>query len=84
MPVHETLLSRLRDRTLVAEAAKVGGEWVSGSSDGSRFDVLNPATGVVLASLPALSAGDARRAVDAAKLEQKDGRGVPAKIVPRS
>ena len=71
MPVHETLLSSLKDRTLVAEAAKVGGEWVSELSDGSRFDVLNPATGVVLASLPALSTGDARRAVDVAKREQK-------------
>jgi succinate-semialdehyde dehydrogenase/glutarate-semialdehyde dehydrogenase len=72
MPVHETLLFRLRDKSLVPEAAKVGGEWMLEASDGGRFDVLNPATGVVLASLPALSAADARRAVAAAKLAQKD------------
>ncbi|EUB99275.1 succinic semialdehyde dehydrogenase [Rhizobium sp. CF080] len=71
MVVHETLLSRLKDKTLVVEAAKVGGKWVRDVSDGARFDVFNPATGVVLASLPALSATDARCAVADAKHAQK-------------
>ncbi|MGK6316640.1 NAD-dependent succinate-semialdehyde dehydrogenase [Neorhizobium sp. DT-125] len=71
MVVHETLLSRLKDKTLVVEAAKVGSKWAQNAADGTRFDVVNPATGEVLASLPALSAEDARQAVVDAKQAQK-------------
>ncbi|WP_107676371.1 NAD-dependent succinate-semialdehyde dehydrogenase [Agrobacterium sp. LAD9] len=71
MVIHPSLLSRLKDQTLVVEAAKVGTEWQSWAQDGSRFDVTNPATGEVLASLPALGPIEARRAVEAAKRAQK-------------
>lgn len=72
MVVHESLIARLKDATLVVEAAKVGAGWVREAADGQRFDVSNPSTGVVLASLPALSAADARAAVLAAKKAQRD------------
>ncbi len=44
----------------------VGGEWV-GAADGKTMDVLNPATGEVIAEVPASSAKDVDRAVAAAK-----------------
>lgn len=71
MVVHQSLLARLKDRTLVVEAAKVGTRWVEDAADGKRFDVLNPSTGDVLASLPALGADGARKAVADAKLAQR-------------
>ncbi|MBD9388488.1 NAD-dependent succinate-semialdehyde dehydrogenase [Agrobacterium sp. AGB01] len=70
MVVHDSLLARLHDKTLVVEAAKVGTRWVYNATDGQRFDVHNPSTGVILASLPALSAGDARKAIADAKKAQ--------------
>ncbi|MGN7712660.1 NAD-dependent succinate-semialdehyde dehydrogenase [Agrobacterium radiobacter] len=71
MTIHPTLLSRLRDKTLVVEAAKVAGEWQTLEKDGERFDVTNPATGDVIASLPALGPVAIRQAVAAARLAQK-------------
>ncbi len=44
-------------------SAYIGGEWVT-SKD--RFAVVNPATGLDIASVPNLTPADARRAVDAA------------------
>ncbi len=44
----------------------VGGEWV-GAADGKTMEVLNPATGEVIAEVPASSAQDVDRAVAAAK-----------------
>ncbi len=44
----------------------VGGEWV-GAADGKTMEVLNPATGEVIAEVPASSATDVDRAVAAAK-----------------
>ena len=44
----------------------VGGEWV-GAADGKTMEVLNPATGEVIAEVPASSALDVDRAVAAAK-----------------
>ena len=44
----------------------VGGEWVD-SSNGETMEVLNPATGEVIAEVPRSTAEDVERAVDAAK-----------------
>ncbi len=43
----------------------IGGQWVP-ASDGSRFDVTNPATGDVMASVASGSVADSRAAIDAA------------------
>jgi succinate-semialdehyde dehydrogenase/glutarate-semialdehyde dehydrogenase len=63
MAVHPALASRLQNRALVSEAARVGDEWVYSASSGGRFDVTNPANGTVLASLPDLSRAEARSAI---------------------
>jgi 1-pyrroline dehydrogenase len=44
----------------------IGGEWVE-SSGGETMEVLNPATGEVIAEVPSSTAEDVERAVDAAK-----------------
>ena len=44
----------------------IGGEWVE-SSSGETMEVLNPATGEVIAEVPRSGAEDVERAVDAAK-----------------
>jgi 1-pyrroline dehydrogenase len=44
----------------------VGGEWVDAAS-GETMEVLNPATGEVIAEVPSCSAEDVDRAVDAAR-----------------
>ena len=44
----------------------IGGEWVDASS-GETMEVLNPATGEVIAEVPRSTAEDVGRAVDAAK-----------------
>jgi acyl-CoA reductase-like NAD-dependent aldehyde dehydrogenase len=44
----------------------VGGEWVD-ALDGQTMEVLNPATGEVIAEVPKCSDADVERAVDAAR-----------------
>ncbi len=44
----------------------IGGEWVD-AAEGGTMEVLNPATGDVIAEVPACSAEDVDRAVEAAK-----------------
>src|SRR5687768_14693244 len=44
----------------------VGGEWVD-AVEGETMDILNPATGEVVARVPRGSAADVERAVDAAR-----------------
>jgi len=63
-----TLAASLSDPTLLARAAYIGGEWITKAD--CTFDVTNPATGELLATLPALTAEDARRAIVAAKAAQ--------------
>jgi succinate-semialdehyde dehydrogenase/glutarate-semialdehyde dehydrogenase len=44
----------------------VGGRWGE-ASDGARFEIVDPATGEVIASVASASVADAERAVDAAR-----------------
>ncbi|PWU19356.1 MAG: gamma-aminobutyraldehyde dehydrogenase, partial [Candidatus Rokuibacteriota bacterium] len=44
----------------------VGGEWVD-STDGETMEVLNPATGEVIAEVPKGTEADVERAVEAAR-----------------
>lgn len=46
--------------------AYIAGEWI-GANSGGRFDVINPATGEVLANVPALGDVEAKLAVEAAQ-----------------
>ena len=60
----------LQDPTLLRTQAYVGGEWIDADS-GATFDVTDPATGDVVASVADLGVAEARRAVDLAEVAQK-------------
>jgi succinate-semialdehyde dehydrogenase/glutarate-semialdehyde dehydrogenase len=55
----------LKEPRLLLERAFVGGEWVE-ADDGATFEVVNPATGEVLAEVPRLGVAETRRAFAAA------------------
>ncbi len=60
----------LSDPTLLRTQAYIGGEWVDADS-GATFDVTDPATGDVIASVADLGVEETRRAVDVADAAQK-------------
>jgi acyl-CoA reductase-like NAD-dependent aldehyde dehydrogenase len=62
----------------VAEALQnyIDGKWLD-AQDGERFDVLNPATGEVIATAPSSKAVDVEMAVDAARRAFDEGRWWP-------
>jgi succinate-semialdehyde dehydrogenase/glutarate-semialdehyde dehydrogenase len=63
------LRSLLKDPSLLAEKAFVGGQWID-ADDGSTFPVKNPARGDVIARVPNLSRAEVARAIAAAKTAQ--------------
>jgi succinate-semialdehyde dehydrogenase/glutarate-semialdehyde dehydrogenase len=79
MAVHSGLLARLQNSALVLEAARVGDEWLYSASSGDRFDVINPANGTVLASLPDLSRAEAKSAIAVAGRAQVEWAALTAK-----
>ncbi|MDM9619571.1 NAD-dependent succinate-semialdehyde dehydrogenase [Rhizobium sp. S96] len=60
------------------DAGYINGVWTAGSAT-ETFDVLNPATGEVLASLPDMGAAETREAIDAAYAAQPGWAARPAK-----
>jgi len=60
-----SLVDRLGDRELLRDDLFVDGEWVA-ASDGSRFDVVDPADGSAIAAVASATREDTRRAIDAA------------------
>ena len=58
-------LLQLDDPTLLRDQLFIGGEW---QATGKEFEVLNPATGGVIAGVADGAASDARRAVEAASV----------------
>jgi succinate-semialdehyde dehydrogenase / glutarate-semialdehyde dehydrogenase len=58
--------------TVLGDRLFVGGEWVEASATGETFDVVNPANGEVLATLPDGGREDMRRAIDAAAEVQRE------------
>ena len=55
----------LADPGLLKTHAYINGEWCE-ANDGSRFDVTNPATGEVIATVPDMGADETRAAIEAA------------------
>lgn len=55
----------LKDPALLKSHAYLAGEW-QGADDGSTFEVVNPATGEVVATVPRMGTAETRRAIDAA------------------
>ena len=60
-------LSRLRDARLLREMAYIDGRWTGAVSD-VRFEVRDPASGLVVARVARLGADEATQAIDAAAL----------------
>ncbi|PCK79938.1 NAD-dependent succinate-semialdehyde dehydrogenase [Rhizobium sophoriradicis] len=60
------------------DAGYINGVWTSGNA-AKTFDVLNPATGELLASLPDMGAAETRAAIDAAYAAQPAWAARPAK-----
>ena len=62
-------IRELVDVRLLPDAALLDGRWIQADND-DRFDVDNPATGSVIAHVPALGVNECRRAIDAAHAAQ--------------
>ena len=79
MAIPNVLLSALSDPSLLKPASFIDGQWVSEAPDGKTFDVVNPANGETIATLPDLGAAATRQAIDAAHATQSDWAGKTAK-----
>src|SRR4051812_39173124 len=51
--------------SLLRDQAYVNGQWINAAS-GKTFDVINPATGDLIASIPDMDREDVRKAIDIA------------------
>lgn len=67
----------LKDKALLKEKAYIDGAWVD-AADGSVFDVVNPATGAHVATLPNMGADETRTAIAAAEAAFDDWRSLVA------
>jgi len=79
MALSETLLSKLKDTSLATDKARIGAEWLGTSDSGKTFDVTNPSTGEVIATLPDMGSAETARAVDIAHKAQKEWAGKTGK-----
>lgn len=70
MSISETLLGQLKDRDLLAAGLFIDGAWVGAARSGETFEVTNPSTGAVLATLPDAGVVEAKAAIDAAHAAQ--------------
>jgi succinate-semialdehyde dehydrogenase/glutarate-semialdehyde dehydrogenase len=68
----------LKDPTLLKQQAWIAGDWCAADS-GKTVDVTNPATGLVIGSVPVCGTAETRRAIEAADVAQRAWRDVPAK-----
>jgi len=73
------LQQRLTTKELLRCAGFVGGTWLDRTSDGKTFDVTNPSTGEVIATLPDMGIAETRAAIDAAHAAQKRWAATTAK-----
>lgn len=68
----------LEDRSLLRTRAFVDGVWIDADS-GETFDVMDPASGAVIASVADLGATETRLAIDAAERAQREWAALTAK-----
>jgi succinate-semialdehyde dehydrogenase / glutarate-semialdehyde dehydrogenase len=57
---------KIRDTDLLRRQCYIGGDWVD-ADEGALLEVTDPATGEVIAQVPAVGAAETRRAIDAAE-----------------
>ncbi|MEM6681651.1 MAG: NAD-dependent succinate-semialdehyde dehydrogenase [Pseudomonadota bacterium] len=69
---------KLERADLLRQQAFVGGIW-SDADTGEAFDVVNPATGAVVASVPDMGAAETRRAIESAEMARHPWAAQPAK-----
>lgn len=63
---------RLKNSALLIDAGYIAGRWIKAAQSKKTFDVLNPSTGAVLATLPDMGDVEVESAIDAAYIAQKD------------
>jgi succinate-semialdehyde dehydrogenase/glutarate-semialdehyde dehydrogenase len=68
----------LKDPSLLKTHAYIAGEW-QGADDGATFEVKNPATGEVVATVPRMGTAETRRAIDTANAAWPAWRATTAK-----
>ncbi len=71
MPEKSNLSAVLNDPDLLRTQAFVGGEWID-ADDGARYPVTNPARGDVICEVADLGRTETARAIESARLAQKD------------
>lgn len=72
-----TLLSNLlTDQSLFRQECYINGQWVGSDT---RIEVTNPATGVVIGSIPSLGQKETAEAIKGAEIAQKEWAKTPAK-----
>jgi len=72
------LASLLKDPSLLATRAYIGGEWV-GADDGKTYPVKNPARGDVIAEVPDMGRAETARAIAAAEAAMPGWQALTAK-----
>ncbi|MBS7696429.1 MULTISPECIES: NAD-dependent succinate-semialdehyde dehydrogenase [unclassified Chelatococcus] len=72
-----SLKQRLRDPSLLADKAFIGGNW-AGARNGETLPVRNPATGEIITTVPALGADETRAAIAAANEAWPRWRALPS------
>jgi succinate-semialdehyde dehydrogenase/glutarate-semialdehyde dehydrogenase len=70
--VSSNALPQLVNSELLIGAGLVGPDWLDTAHSNRTFDVINPATGDVIISLPDMGVEEARTAIDAAYAAQKE------------
>jgi len=78
MAFYDALTRHLKSTDFLRDSGYVNGSWVGGNGS-STFDVLNPATGEKLATLPEMGAEETAAAIDAAYKAQGPWAARPAK-----
>ncbi|MEO5694341.1 MAG: NAD-dependent succinate-semialdehyde dehydrogenase, partial [Usitatibacter sp.] len=73
-----TAAPKLKDPGLLRESCYLDGQWVDADNK-KRFNVDDPATGLMVATCPTMGAAEARRAIDAAEAALPAWRGLLAK-----
>jgi len=68
------IVMKLSDRALLKDKGFIDGAWVD-AEGGETFDVKNPATGKIIATLPDMGASETRTAIEAAEAAFADWRG---------
>jgi succinate-semialdehyde dehydrogenase/glutarate-semialdehyde dehydrogenase len=78
MPFTDALTRHLSSSDFLRDSGYIDGKWTAGAATG-HFDVVNPATGEILASLPDMGAAETASAIDAAYAAQPAWAALPAK-----